>query len=95
MIPYDKMLHMVAGALVALVFGVVFTSQGIGHVPLLGLFMAFVAGCAKETFDWVVNTWNANHDMPPTHDVDVWDMIATTIGGLVVMSLWAVSIRGI
>jgi hypothetical protein len=73
----DKMLHIGAGFLITIVFVVVF------HNPGFGLMAAIAAGLAKEyIWDAGINYLNKRKGLPPAHDVDFEDAIATIIGGL-------------
>lgn len=93
-IPKDKQLHMIAGAAVAMVFGLVFYSIRAEHAPLLGVVMALIAGGFKELLDLVINTWEKSHDAPPTHDVDWKDMAFTVLGGVIPMVPFAFYLKG-
>lgn len=69
----DKMLHIAAGCLIALVVSVFF---GLGW----GLGVGVAAGFLKESYDFVMNSWSEKHGKPDTHDVDIYDFIATVFG---------------
>jgi len=65
-IPLDKQAHALGGAVIALALGYVFP-------PLIGIFAAVVAGALKEAYDRL---------HPDSHVVDVWDFVATSLGGI-------------
>lgn len=73
--PYgiDKLYHLIAGLLIALVVSIF---CGVGW----GLFSGLWAGAVKEGLDYAINVWDASHDLPKTHDVDFKDFLATAIG---------------
>ena len=66
MIPIDKQLHLMGGAVIA------FT---VGHFldPSIGLIAAIAAGAIKEIYD-------GYH--PESHTEDILDFVATALGGL-------------
>ena len=65
--PQDKLLHFIGGAGIAILFGI------LGY-PLVGLGVAAIVGVGKEVYDYFY---------PKTHTADVWDFVATALGGLV------------
>jgi uncharacterized membrane protein YeaQ/YmgE (transglycosylase-associated protein family) len=71
-IPYDKLWHLIAGLIVAALLVI-----GFGLPGWAGLVGAIVAGVAKETFDYCT-----------TKEVDGWDFVATSAGGVVILLLW-------
>jgi bifunctional DNase/RNase len=63
----DKVTHFLAGAVIALALGYV--------LPVWIAFMvAVLVGAAKEVYD---------ASRPQTHTADVWDFVATALGGVV------------
>lgn len=62
-IPKDKIYHFIAGALIAILGGVIID-------PMTGLGFAAAAGIGKECYD----DW---HDKK----IEIWDAVATWIGG--------------
>lgn len=64
--PLDKQAHALAGYAIAVSFGLTVS-------PALGLAYALVAGVLKEFYD-------SRH--PESHTCDVWDFVATALGGL-------------
>ncbi len=66
-IPVDKQLHLGAGLVLGLAFGA---------TPLVALGVVVLAGVGKEMYDFVANKY-----MGTTHDVSVYDALATVIGG--------------
>ena len=64
--PQDKLLHFVGGAAIAVLFGF------LGH-PFIGVAAAAVVGIGKELYDY---------QHPANHTADLWDFIATALGGL-------------
>ena len=74
----DKLLHLGCGFLISLVVGLIcHFALGLNQPEAYGFVAAIVAGAVKETFDairakeWSVHTW------------DVFDFLATGIGGLI------------
>ena len=65
-VPYDKLLHFVAGLIIAAFFNICF-----GVIPCAGLALLF--GLLKELFDKYT-----------TGSYDLWDAVATFIGGAVI-----------
>lgn len=99
-LPYDKRLHVAVGALITLVvtLAILFAGALGAHLPaalvaivavvgapMLGAFAAVVAGAAKEwVWDWVVNVLRERRNLPPLHNVDPMDFLATAAGGFFV-----------
>ena len=73
----DKLYHFVCGLGISLLVGVIAYKIGLNQPEAYGFVVAIIAGAAKETFDairakeWSVHTW------------DVFDFLATGIGGLI------------
>lgn len=67
-VPYDKLLHFIAGLIIAAFFALVAPSWKWGAIV-----SALVAGVAKEVFDYCT-----------TKQVDYKDALATLIGGAVI-----------
>ena len=73
----DKLYHFVCGLGISLLVGVIAYKIGLNQPEAYGFVVAIIAGAAKETFDaikaksWTVHTW------------DVFDFLATGIGGLI------------
>ena len=73
----DKLYHFVCGLGISLLVGVIAYKIGLNQPEAYGFVVAIIAGAAKETFDaikaksWTVKTW------------DVFDFLATGIGGLI------------
>lgn len=67
-VPYDKLLHFVAGLIIAAFFALVVPSWRWGAI-----ISALVAGVAKEVFDYYTKK-----------QVDYKDALATIIGGVVI-----------
>lgn len=93
----DKVWHMAAGALVALVvtlalqlpaplcqavLGAFAVMLGSASAPGVGFVAAVLAGLLKEAHDWLVNTYLRLRQRPPRHTVDPLDALATALGGL-------------
>ncbi len=66
-IAIDKKLHLGAGLVLGLAFGA---------TPLVALGVVVLAGVGKEMYDFVANKY-----MGTTHDVSVYDALATVVGG--------------
>lgn len=71
-VPYDKLLHFVAGLIVAAFFAIALKWPG-----WAALLMSVAFGALKELFDWLT-----------TKKVEWWDGIATSIGGVVILVFW-------
>ena len=74
----DKLNHLAAGFCISLVIGLIcYFGFHLSQPEAYGFVVAIIAGAAKETFDairakeWSVHTW------------DVFDFLATGIGGLI------------
>ena len=74
----DKLKHLIAGFCISLVVGLIaYFGFHLSQPEAYGFVVAIIAGAAKETFDaikakeWSVHTW------------DVFDFLATGIGGLI------------
>lgn len=82
----DKIYHLAAGALIALVAGVTLRS------PFYGVLAAAVAGAVKEwAYDAGINYYLKEMGKPPAHDVDVMDFVYTAAGGAVAsLLLWGI-----
>lgn len=65
-IPIDKQGHFLGGSVIALALGYICP-------PLIGIFAAIVVGALKEAYDSL---------HPDIHTVDVWDFVATSLGGI-------------
>lgn len=90
----DKVLHFVAGLIVGslvLIAARYFAPPPV-HVFWAVLFAA-AAGAAKEAFDHFENAADIEAGRPLSHDVSVWDFLATTAGGLFVAILYALHNR--
>jgi hypothetical protein len=79
-IPVDKLMHFVAGAMVAFPFWL------FGYA-FLGLLAAAVVGVGKEVADHLANVRNKTLGLKPAHSVEWLDAFATTVGGLAVFFL--------
>ena len=91
MIPRDKLLHTAAGFAVALiacelwVLLVAFRAlpiAALSSLPMLAATVALIAGLLKEFCDWQDNRAMAAEGREPIHGVELWDVLATFIGGL-------------
>ena len=76
----DKAYHFTAGAAASLVVGLLVS-------PLYGLLAAIAAGILKELYDALSNARRAREGLPPNHDVDFNDALATAIGGFAISLL--------
>jgi uncharacterized membrane protein YeaQ/YmgE (transglycosylase-associated protein family) len=70
-LPKDKLLHLIAGFVIALVGTMLFDK-------ITGLGLAVIAGAFKEIYDY--------HN-PKKHSVEFLDFIATVVGGVIIMIL--------
>lgn len=99
LIPYDKSLHEVYGARIAAViacvalFVVFIVMPGSGlHLQRFGALIAAIAalvsaagaGAIKERMDQEANDAAAAAGLPAPHSVEKADIVATTLGGVVV-----------
>ena len=66
-IQQDKIKHFFGGAFISAV------AMIISFSPWFGILSAFLAGLIKEVWDYF---------HPEMHTVDVWDLVATTLGGI-------------
>jgi hypothetical protein len=82
----DKQMHLAAGFLVGVVFGAVF------QAPAAALLGAFLAGLAKEFWDWYKNKRAQKHGLPYPHKVEPMDVVWTGAGGFVAMLLYGLLI---
>ena len=64
---YDKIMHIVCGYAIAITFGLIFGIK-------FGLVFATFAGAFKELYDYF---------HPETHSVEIADLFATVVGGIV------------
>lgn len=71
-IPYDKALHSIAGSVTSLLplLGILWGLHPSWWVPLCA---AAIAGALKEAYD------SCHQDR---HTLDVWDFVATSLGGI-------------
>lgn len=76
-IPKDKQYHIVAGALVALITTMIYTS------PVAGAVTGCLAGFAKEGFDYLHNRYLIKRNRPPAHNVEILDCTFTAIGAVI------------
>lgn len=84
-IAHDKLLHIVAGALIACTVAVIVMFAG--HVEAAGLaafFAAGVAGVAKEAADFFLNERAVLRGEAPVHGVETSDALHTLLGGMLV-----------
>jgi hypothetical protein len=66
-IKQDKIKHFFVGAFASAV------ALTISFNPLFGILAAFLLGLAKEVWDYF---------HPEMHTADIWDLVATTLGGI-------------
>lgn len=76
MIPRDKLLHILAGALIAA------ATWAVSGDAAAGIVAAVVIGAGKEL-------WDAGQ---PDHTPDVWDAIATAAGGVLLWAVVSVAL---
>jgi hypothetical protein len=76
-IPVDKLMHFVAGAMVAFPFW--FFGYG-----LLGMLAAAAVGVGKEVYDTLSNLRNEALGLKQAHTVEWLDAVATAVGGVAV-----------
>ena len=70
MITKDKIQHFLAGFIISAIIGL-FNS-------IFGLILAILAGVGKEVYDYVSNRYYQGK-----HTVDLYDCLATVLGGLI------------
>jgi hypothetical protein len=73
--PLDKILHFCSGGFIAACVALAFRE------PMLGFYIAIVAGITKEGVDRISNWWYTRRGQSPRHTVDFWDFLWTVIGG--------------
>jgi len=86
-VPYDKALHFIYGAAIAVAVMYVFMLFGT-HRPSakgLGFAAACLIGVAKEGLDYVQNQRCKKAGLPEIHTVSGMDAAATAVGGLLVL----------
>lgn len=72
-IPQDKQAHFISGAALAIFFIV------LQFPPVYAAVMVSIIGVVKEIYD---------HYHPLLHTADIYDWLATTLGGLAAFMLW-------
>lgn len=90
----DKVLHFVAGLVVGSL--VLIAARYFGPPPVNALWAiagAALAGVCKEAYDHLENLRDLGQGEPASHDVSVWDALATTGGGLAVAILYVITHR--
>lgn len=80
-VPADKILHFIAGGVVALLGYVV------GYD---GFVLAVIAGILKEAYDFIQNAIAERRGLPHPHNVDFSDCVWTMGGGAVIWFLLTV-----
>jgi hypothetical protein len=91
----DKVLHFTGGLIagsIGLLFSRYFSPPGIAGVAVLA---GALAGVGKEAWDYWANARAHKVDpaAPPPHDVDLWDAVATFLGGLAVAVVFSIAHR--
>jgi len=76
-LPLDKVLHFLAGSVI--------TSLTYWLLGLWSILLTLIAGVGKELWDY--------YDDSTKQDVELADMIATVLGGLVTSIAWFVLLR--
>jgi hypothetical protein len=92
LIARDKLFHLVAGALVALVMlALLATTRDLvpgfyAHwtIPIAVAYTGLMCGLVKEFADWWDNRTLATAGIFPLHGVEVGDVLATVLGSLAV-----------
>lgn len=79
----DKIYHLVAGAVIATVSYLLFS-------VLVSVLLVLAAAVGKEIYDYVVNQIAEKKFLPPPHSVDIFDAIATVVGGFLSLVVIAV-----
>jgi hypothetical protein len=75
-LPRDKLLHIAAGVLI-------FLTVAIAWAPRPAAIAVLVIGASKELlWDSINNYLRQRKALPPNHDVDPWDFLATVAGGM-------------
>lgn len=72
-LPKDKVLHVAAGGVIALVVGLLIA-------PAAGFLFGLLAGLAKEGYDMYQNKQAAKRHVIPPHSVEKADVYATVVG---------------
>lgn len=80
--PVDKLEHAIAGALIGVVGMLLTGSKQV--VPVL--IIVLIVGIGKEVYDHIANLKAGKK----VHDVDVYDTIATVLGGALAVGLMAI-----
>lgn len=93
--PKDKALHFAAGIVVGSLALIASRWIEPGGLPFIAVLAAILAGAAKEAFDWYSNEQAKTEapSAPPPHDVDLWDAVATSLGGLAVAVVYSLAHR--
>lgn len=71
----DKANHIIYGAAIALIAAVA------AKDALIGFGITLLFGAGKEAADWLLNQRAIKAGLLPTHDPDVFDFVATALGG--------------
>lgn len=84
-LPQDKANHVVAGC-IAYVLTMLILAFFNPFLPISFNMVALIAtaavGFLKEVVDYVLEKQQISKGLPPTHDADPYDFLATFIGGL-------------
>jgi len=86
-IPYDKAVHFIYGAAIAVAAMYVLMVFGVDRsfAKGSGCVAALLIGGAKEIVDSAMNRRAEKAGKPPVHTVSRWDAVATALGGLLVL----------
>lgn len=93
--PYDKKLHILVGAALAVVTQILLI-LGVGFpVMWAGTAVAGLAGFGKELRDWWLNRQAVKRGEPVKHGVEILDVAATALGGAAIdvlaLVIWRVA----
>jgi hypothetical protein len=84
LVPYDKRLHLAAGATLAIIVQIVLILALGRPVMWAGMGLAVLAGLVKEANDRWENMRAADEGLPNPHGVEVLDIVATAFGGIII-----------
>lgn len=90
-LPLDKAMHVLYGAVIALVAMMVCYALRIHSAPMWAIAAAACFGAGKEAKDWRDNRLAAKAGQPPVHTVEVIDFIATLAGGVFAAAVWTLA----
>lgn len=82
-LPLDKLVHAIVGGTIFVLSYFMFKYYSIEYYKEYALAISFIAGVAKEGYDYLANAKALKSGQKPKHTVDPLDLVATTLGGLI------------